>query len=209
MFNIGVSGRVKALCWFAYDLPWWDDFIPLFDGTKITWQVQFANKAGTRFQENMFITRNDFAWVVEKAKATLEAYPDLRLRFMDDFGYHPLSPELAFLHQTWQGCQAGRSAVGVRSDGLVCACLSLGERFMEADLKKESLEEIWRSNRYFRAFRTKERALSGPCGSCEHGETCRAGCSAMALSGTGGLGHNPFCIRQLEREDIHEDLWGE
>ena len=35
---------------------------------------------------------------------------------------------------------------------------------------------------------------------------CRAGCSAMAWSATGSLGCNPYCLRQLETEDILREL---
>jgi radical SAM protein with 4Fe4S-binding SPASM domain len=202
--------NVNAITTFTRDnLPWFDDFVTLFEGTNITWQVQIANKGGSRFDEEMFITRDDYSWFIEKSKEALNCHKDLKLRFMDDFGYFPFTPDLAFLHQIWEGCIAGSELVGIRSDGKVCGCLSLGEKFMEADLRKESLTEIWTGGKYFKAFRERDKHLSGKCSSCEMSTKCKAGCAAMAVSSTKSLGENAYCIRQLEEEKITDTLWGD
>ena len=201
--------NVNAISTFTRgNLPWFKDFVPLFKNTGITWQIQIANKGGSRFDESSFFTREDFKDFTNEATRTLTNNKGLKLRFMDDFGYFPLKPELSFLHQTWKGCIAGRELVGIRSDGKVCGCLSLGEKYMEADVKTESLTHIWTSGEYFRAFRTRENHLTGTCFECDHKSICRGGCAAMALSATGSLSQNTYCIRQLEEEEIREDLWG-
>jgi radical SAM protein with 4Fe4S-binding SPASM domain len=125
---------------------------------------------------------------------------------MDDFGYHPLDPALAFLHDSWRGCIAGRELVGIRSNGDVLGCLSLGDEFVEANLRRECLADIWSSRRYFERFRHKERLLTGHCASCAFGLECRAGCSAMAHSATGSIGQNPYCLRHLETEELLSQL---
>ena len=201
--------NVNAITTFTREnLSAWDDFVTLFLGSSITWQVQLANKGGSRFDEEQFITREEYGWFFDKAVKTLDDYPNLQLRFMDDFGYCPITPKLAFLHETWRGCIAGRELVGIRSDGLVCGCLSLGEKFMEGDLKTESLATIWQSNKYFQAFRNREKNLQGSCALCEFGSRCGAGCAAMALSSTGRMGENSYCIRQIESERLTSTLWG-
>lgn len=91
-------------------------------------------------------------------------------------GYFPLDPALRFLHPHWDGCIAGRRLIGVRSDGDVLGCLSLGDSFVEANLRKESLREIWGSETSFARLRKKEKALTGACAKCAYAMECRAGC---------------------------------
>lgn len=188
-------------------LAWWDDFAGRFDGEPFAWQVQLANKGGERFDDELFVGPEDYARWVAAARRTLDERPGLRIRFMDDFGYQPLDPGLRFLHQTWHGCLAGRSLVGIRSDGRVAPCLSLGAAFMEADLRDESLTSIWRSGRWFGRFR--DRVLTGGCLACDERERCGGGCAAMAVSATGSLGDNPCCIRRIETARLAETVWGD
>ncbi|MBU1239289.1 radical SAM protein [Myxococcota bacterium] len=178
-----------------------DAFVELFSGSQITWQVQLANVGGERFDDTGVITPEQFAWFVSKMKTALKN-PRLRLQHMDDFGYCPLDPELAFLHETWHSCLAGRSLVGVRSDGDINGCLSLGDAFIEANLREHSLTEIWSSGEWFKELRSKETLLSGTCATCPHGPICQAGCTSIAYSTTGTIGENPYCIRTLETTEL-------
>jgi len=184
-----------------------DAFVALLDNTGITWQIQIANKGGSRFSHEQFITREDYAWLVGKMRDVFVNKSDtLQLRHMDDFGYFPMDPKLRFLHQMWQGCIAGLELIGVRSNGDVLGCLSLGDDFVEVNLRDTPLEEIWRSGRYFRRFRQKEDLLTGDCARCPHARECRAGCTSIAWSATHTIGYNPYCIRQIETEAILGDL---
>jgi len=184
-----------------------DAFARLFDGTGITWQIQIANKGGARFSHAQFISREDYAWLVGKMRDVYVNRRDsLHLRHMDDFGYFPLDPKLRFLHETWRGCIAGIELIGVRSNGDVLGCLSLGDDFVEANLRTEPLERIWNSDRFFRRFRRKEELLSGECARCVYSRQCRAGCTSIAYSTTGNIGCNPYCIRSLETENILADI---
>lgn len=195
--------HVNAITTFTRDnLGEFDRFADLFDGTGITWQIQIANLGGPRLPAREFITRDDYRWLVGRIRDCVLHRPTLHLRTMDDVGYFPLDPALRFLHQLWQGCIAGRRLVGVRSNGDVLGCLSLGDDFVEANLRRRSLEDIWRDGGSFSRLRRKEEALSGACAHCAFAAECRAGCTAMAYSITGGVGCNPYCIRALETDDI-------
>lgn len=179
-----------------------DRFTDLYDGTGITWQVQIANRGGARFSPREFIGREDYRWLVDRIRDVIVKRPSLHLMPMDDFGYFPLDPALRFLHPHWDGCIAGRRLIGVRSDGDVLGCLSLGDAFVEANLRRESLREIWQSGASFARLRNKEKALTGACAKCPYATECRAGCTGIAYSATGAIGCNPYCIRALETEDI-------
>ncbi len=196
--------HVNAITTFMrMNLGEFDRFVELFDQTGITWQVQIANKGGRRFGREQFITRDQYAWLAGKMRDVFTSKGDtFRLRHMDDFGYFPLDPALRFLHQTWAGCIAGIELIGVRSNGDVSGCLSLGDPFVEANLRRVPLKDIWESGRYFRKLRTKEENLTNDCARCPYGQKCRAGCTSIAYSATGRIGSNPYCIRCLETRDI-------
>ncbi|MBC8871347.1 MAG: radical SAM protein [Planctomycetes bacterium] len=184
-----------------------DEFVALFDNTGIAWQVQIANKGGSRFSHEQFITRDEYAWLTGKMRDVFVDRADtFKLRHMDDFGYFPMDPKLRFLHQMWHGCIAGLELIGVRSNGAVLGCLSLGDDFVEVNLRDVPLPEIWHSARYFRRFREKEDLLAGECARCPHARQCRAGCTSIAWSATQSVGCNPYCIRQIEVESVLGDL---
>ncbi len=196
--------NVNAITTFTRrNLSEFDALADLFAGSGITWQVQLANRGGRRFDPAEFLTRRDFGWLAARMRAIyVERRRELRLRHMDDFGYFPLDPKLRFLHQTWHGCIAGQALIGVRSNGDVLGCLSLGDEFVEANVRRVPLHEIWHSGRYFARLRHKQEVLEGECATCPFAAACRAGCSAIAFSATGSLGHNTHCLRSLETEAI-------
>ncbi len=195
--------HVNAITTFMKgNLEEFDRFADLFDGTGLTWQVQIANLGGPRFSQQAFITRDNYRWLAGRMRDVIMRRPTLHLRPMDDFGYFPIDPALRFLHQTWRGCLAGTHLIGVRSNGDLLGCLSLGDEFVEANLRRQSLTEIWQSDRAFASLRNKRAALTGACATCVFAAECRAGCTSIAHSATGAIGCNPYCIRALEIDDV-------
>jgi radical SAM protein with 4Fe4S-binding SPASM domain len=196
--------HVNAITTFMRsNLGQFDQFVELFDDSGITWQVQIANKGGERFSQKQFITLDEYAWLTGKMRRVFVEMGDtFQLRHMDDFGYFPLDPALKFLHQTWAGCIAGIELIGVRSNGDVSGCLSLGDPFVEVNLRQVPLADIWTSGDFFRNLRQKDEKLTGDCARCPHGHKCRAGCTSIAYSATGRIGVNPYCIRSLETREI-------
>ena len=147
-----------------------------------------------------------FAAVAEVTNRCNLRCPHFRLMTMDDFGYFPMTPKLRYLCQIWDGCSAGRRIVGVRANGDVLPCLSLGSAFVEDNIRRRSLTEIWRDPASFPRFRNKSADLTGRCAKRPAAARCKAGCSAMALSQTGTLTETTFCVRQLETERILASL---
>jgi len=196
--------RVNAITtFFRANLAEVDGFAELLDDTPINWQFQFASRGGERFAHEQFLTVADYGELTSQLRDLFVTRGDtLRLCPMDDFGYFPIDPALRFLHQTWAGCIAGRELVGIRSNGDVLGCLSLADDFVEDNIGRRPLGDLWRDPASFARLRAKERHLTGHCARCPHGADCRAGCSAMAYSATGSLGENPYCIRQLECDRI-------
>lgn len=200
--------QVTAITTFtSRNLGDFDRFVETFTDTPIVWQVQVVHRAGERFDDSLLLSSDQFAWYVERVTHCLyDLNGRLKIGTMDDFGYFPLTPKLRFLHQTWMGCPAGRHVVGIRANGDVLPCLSLGSGFVEANLRVHPLKSIWRNPSSFPRFRSKERELLGKCAKCSFGRQCKAGCSAAALSTTGTLGENLFCVRRVETEKILNDI---
>ncbi len=105
------------------------------------------------------------------------------------------------LFNFWCGCSAGCLTVGIESNGNVKGCLSLqSERFVEGNLREQSLRDIWEKPGAFAYTRQFQIAnLHGYCQDCEYGEICRGGCTFMAVGATGSPHNNPYCLYRVER----------
>lgn len=201
--------EVHAITTFnAKNLHDFDRFVALFIDTPIVWQVQIAASGGERFPEGLMMSREDFEWLMGKVAAACELRPRLRLLPMDDIGYFPMTTRYASACRPWNGCQAGRRVIGIRANGDVLPCLSLGSRFICDNLLRRPLVDIWRDPHSFPGFRESPESLTGKCKECPHARACRAGCHAMAFSLTGTLTENPFCVRQIEVERFVSEIAG-
>ncbi len=172
-------------------------------GTGIAWQVQMASSVSQRFDDRLLISPEQYATLCRQLSEWILALgEDNFIALMDDFGYYPLDPVYAGLHHQWGGCQAGLCLAGIRANGDVLGCLSLGDPFVEANLKDRSLVELWTDPTSFYCLRHKFDRLTGVCGNCPAAPVCRGGCSAMAWSATGDICDNPYCVRQQECRDL-------
>ena len=167
--------------------------------TGIAWQVQMASSVSERFDDGQIITPEEFVTVCKQLSDwIIDLEDDNFIALMDDFGYFPLDPCYAPLHEEWEGCHAGSCVAGIRANGDLLGCLSLGDPFIEANLRDRSLREIWTDPNSFARLRNKLPLLSGHCASCPMAKRCKAGCTAMAWSATGDIGQNPYCIRHQD-----------
>ncbi len=105
----------------------------------------------------------------------------------------------------WAGCQAGRLAIGIESDGGVKGCLSLQARapdgsdpFREGDLRRARLAAIWNAPGAF-AWNREPPVLSGACRRCEHAALCRGGAKCVSAAFTGALGADPYCYHAVAK----------
>lgn len=199
--------EIHAITTFnAKNLTDFDRFVELFIDTPIVWQIQMAHRGGERFPEDLLMTRENYRWLMGKVAEAVKLRPRLRLLTMDDVGYHAMTNKYIGICLPWNGCLAGRRVIGIRANGDVLPCLSLGSRFVEDNLLKRPLEDIWRDPTSFPGFRDSPEALTGKCKMCPHALTCRAGCHAMAYSLTQTLTENTFCVRQLEVEHFISEV---
>ncbi|MDH4318905.1 MAG: radical SAM protein [Desulfobulbaceae bacterium] len=98
--------------------------------------------------------------------------------------------------QSWQGCDGGKRGFGILHNGdIVGCCYIRDKRFVEGNVEKTSLAEIWHSDESF-AWNRRARGekLPGLCGSCKYGDECLGGCTSLRLTMNGSvLSENRYC----------------
>ncbi len=172
----------------------------LLDAGVDGWQLQLSEALG-RFKEHDQLT------VLPEDLPGIEAFlltviddGKLWAYAADNIGYMSRSEPVIRAGEKdsqayWCGCHAGERIIGISSDGSVRACLSLPEEFNEANVRERTLQDIWRDEELFDITRTPSgKTLTGYCADCVFGRVCRAGCTSLAFSATGGIGDNPYCL---------------
>lgn len=101
--------------------------------------------------------------------------------------------------QSWQGCQAGLSSIGIEADGTIKGCPSLPTAdYTAGSVRRRRIAEMLSTAPEMTFNLLADQAdprdrLWGFCQTCEHGATCRGGCSWTAHTLFGRRGNNPYC----------------
>jgi radical SAM protein with 4Fe4S-binding SPASM domain len=92
-------------------------------------------------------------------------------------------------------CGAGRSALGLESNGNVKGCPSLpSDQYVGGNLREHPLRDLWERSAPLRFMRERSvDDLWGHCKSCYYAADCLGGCSWTAHSAMGRPGNNPYC----------------
>ena len=174
----------------------------LLKGRGIAWQVQTAGGEGGRFSREFLLDKEEFYAVGLFVEACRREFTPEELPVIGahDLGYHSGLLKNVSLYEKWEGCQAGISVAGIRSDGGVTGCLAMNdESFVEGNVRDSSFCEIWNRPGGFAYSRDFKKEAAGPnCAGCQKLETCRGGCGEMSLMKTGRLHNDPYCFRSIE-----------
>jgi len=180
------------------------------------WQIQFAIPMGT-------MSKN-------KDKMILPTQVSEALNFIADknsLGKMYINPGDCLGYYTdvkdggngvWNGCTAGKRSFGIMCNGDVIGCTSLRDDFfIEDNIRKTSLKEIWDNPQSFAWNRTLEKnMLEGNCKKCAYGELCKGGCTCVRFFTKGSIySENEFCSyyqaieecsQAIDEEDDIEEL---
>jgi radical SAM protein with 4Fe4S-binding SPASM domain len=102
-------------------------------------------------------------------------------------------------------CGAGRTTIGVESNGNVKGCPSLpSDEYVGGNVREHALVDIWERAPRIGFMRERRAAdLWGRCAGCYYAAHCLGGCSWTAHSLLGRPGNNPYCHhRALELERV-------
>jgi len=166
---------------------------------KIAWQIQIAIPIG-RFPRDLMISRKQFYGVAMFIALNLKKYS---IRELPLIGAHCLGyfskilPELGL--EPWIGCQAGRSVLGIQSNGNIKGCLTLSDDFIEGNVRTTNLSDIINSRFYLKYNQYSHQINSQDyCFTCKMFKKCKGGClgTRLALNSF----HNPYCLRAIEEK---------
>lgn len=168
---------------------------------NVNWQIQIAMPFGN-FQKELMLSKEEFyATALFIAKQRINnPFEDLPVIGAHCYGYYSkILPGCK-----WDGCSAGRTAIGITSDGGIVGCLSMGNnRFIEGNIREKSLKEIWENPDNFSYNRKFDISKLGPnCKNCKYGARCQGGCNANSFTITGEFHNNPYCFYNIERNLI-------
>ena len=122
---------------------------------------------------------------------------------------HILRGAVAGMTPFWTGCAAGKTVIGIESDGVIKGCPSLAtEGYAGGNVRDRSLHAIWNNSEEIHFGRLRNRKqLWGFCGDCYYADVCKAGCTWTSDSLLGRPGNNPYChyrVLELEKQGLRE-----
>ena len=183
-FNVGVTTTI-------FDLNFNDleEMYQLFKSLKISvWQFQIAAPMGRCADNKEYLLNPNKVPLITKfiyEKRKLSEAPVLLAS--DNVGYydcHDINIRSPRLNEpsSFNGCVAGLFNIGIDSVGNVKGCESLyDEKFIEGNLRKETLDTIWNKKGAFSYNRDfKFDMLHGKCKGCDKGYICAGGCRQLS-----------------------------
>ncbi len=171
------------------------------------WQIQACSPMG-KASDGEFDHRFDFQTVMDFIDKNADKVP-FSIGIGDNIGYFTHSEGRLRGNRSgkafFRGCLAGISAIGIDSAGNVRGCESMyDERFIEGNLREQSLADIWEDPEKFSYNRKfAKELLTGKCAKCTFGEYCAGGCRSYNYFVHGKLYESPYCARIAEK-DLNE-----
>ncbi len=172
---------------------------------NIAWQIQISLPIG-RFSRDLAISREQFYAIAMFISLNLRNYSTKELPLIGAhcFGYFSIFlPELGL--DPWFGCQAGKSVLGIQSNGNIKGCLTLPDDYIEGNIRTKSISEILDSRFYLKYKQSIYKKNSkNYCSNCEAFKKCKGGClgTAIALNSF----DKPYCLRAIENELFKNDI---
>ncbi|KYK24463.1 hypothetical protein AYK24_06150 [Thermoplasmatales archaeon SG8-52-4] len=165
----------------------------------IVWQLQIAIPLG-RFKKDLLISSEEYYAAAIFIASSRKKYSQKELPIIGThcFGYYSkiIHNPMVF---PWNGCQAGISTIGIQSNGDIKGCLSLPSEFIEGNIRKNTIKELWKNPSfcsYNRDFKISD--LKNNCIGCKYGKKCRGGCLGVSIGITGKSNGDPYCFKLIE-----------
>jgi len=164
---------------------------------NISWQIQLALPIG-RFPKELMISREEYYVLAMFIAINVKKYSYRRLPVIGAHCFGHFSRFIPNLGLTpWVGCQAGYSVLGIQSNGNIKGCLTLSDKFIEGNIKIQSLKEIISNPQAFSYNRNFEKDnLDGYCRSCDMVNECKGGC--LGTKNALNSDDFPYCLRAIE-----------
>jgi len=174
---------------------------------RIAWQIQVATPEG-RFPKKYALSKEEYYSVALFIASLRKRYTPKELPVIGAhcFGYHSRHIPSVGFYSEWNGCQAGISILSIKSNGDVIGCLATPDLYIEGNIRKRNIIDIWNdpnSFAYNRKFKLKD--LGENCRDCKYGKTCRGGCIGMSIGFTEKAHNHPYCFYKIEPDVFERD----
>jgi len=174
---------------------------------NIAWQIQTATPEG-RFSKKLALSKEEFYSVGLFIASLQKQYKRKELPVIGAhcFGYNSNHLPCLGLYPQWMGCQAGISILSIKSNGDVIGCLSTPDKYIEGNIRKRSIIDIWNDPNAFaynRKFKLED--LGENCRECKYGETCKGGCMGVSTAFTNKPHNDSYCFYKIETELLGKD----
>ena len=108
------------------------------------------------------------------------------------------------------GCEAGKSTMGIESNGAIKNCPSLGgPTNIAGSWREHGLSALWTKPQIASLRERGRDDLWGYCAQCYYADVCKAGCTAVSEPLMGRPGNNPFChyrALQMDGQGMRERI---
>ena len=172
---------------------------------EVDWQIQPAGVIG-RFPEELMLTDEEYYSLGLYIHSLQKNHTkDFTIVGVHNLGFHSrIIPDVSF-YPTWEGCYAGKTVLGIQSNGNVKGCLAMSDKHIEDNIRNRSIVEIWNdpsSFAYNRQFKIED--LGENCKDCKYGASCKGGCSTRSSTLTGKMHNDPMCFYRFEKNNLTE-----
>lgn len=163
------------------------------------WQLQCCSPFGNATDKRYLIPSKEELQSICEFVAKENEISDFQIAIADNIGYHTDIERFirGKAHNCYRGCSAGITTIGIDSVGNVRGCESLyDERFIEGNLKREALFDIWTSPNSFAYNRKfKKSMLSGNCLNCDFWYKCAGGCRSFNYFYNKKMYESEMCLK--------------
>jgi len=168
---------------------------------EIDWQLQPATPIG-RFPKNLILSDEEFYSIGLFIYSLQKKYAIGKFSIVGahNFGFHSNSIPPLSQYPEWNGCYAGKTVLGIQSNGDIKGCLALSDDFVEGNIRERHVKDIWNDPNAFAYNRKfKIENLGENCKGCKFDKTCKGGCTTLSSSLTGMPHNDPLCFHKFER----------
>jgi len=169
---------------------------------EVNWQVQDVIPMG-RFPKKLALSKEEYYSLGLFIASTRKKYSskNIVIDIPHNYGFNSKILPRSDLYPPWDGCWAGKTVLGIQSNGGIKGCLALPDEFIEGNIRNRSLIEIWNDSKSFMYSRTFDKSDIGEnCSDCKYKIDCKGGCTTRSFSFTGKFHNDPFCLYRIEKE---------
>ena len=172
---------------------------------EIIWQIQEASPIG-RFPKELVLSNEEYYSLGLFVYAMEKKYNNKNFSIVGthNFGFHSkILPNLS-TYPEWTGCPAGKTVLGIQSNGNVKGCLALPDEFVEGNIREKNIKKIWKDPNTFSYTRNFDLKNIGElCKTCKYVQSCKGGCTTRSSCMTGIPHNDPCCFHRYEKEVLN------